>query len=51
MIAVLTIWILGNLVFAGLLILHRVITPRWDLIHDYFLPSHGHHSGPRAVGH
>ena len=49
--AVLTVWILSNILFAGLLILHRVIIPHWDQIHDYFVPSHRYHHGPRAVGH
>jgi hypothetical protein len=49
----LTIWILSNLLFAGLLILQRVIIPRWDEIRDHLLPfpHYHHHRGHRAVGH
>jgi hypothetical protein len=48
LIAFLSLWIVANLLFAGLLILHRIIVPRWPQIRGQLLPIHRHN---RVVHH
>lgn len=47
--AFLSSWIVGNLLFAGLLILQRIAVPRWSQIRNHLLPIHRHRRASSLV--